>query len=112
MSWINALVALGLSSFAMLSCDADSGCEAGTVDRALAFLDAHQSCETNADCAVVSDFCGELPGGFCGQLAISREGAESAEWKAIEQRLRECSSSSCVVCDAALVPTCKSGFCR
>jgi hypothetical protein len=89
-----------------------SGCEKETVDRAVRFLDAHQSCETNEDCVVVGDSCGELPGGFCGQLAMNRQGAESAEWRAIQAELEDCAPSECAQCLAALVPGCGDGSCR
>lgn len=110
MAWIK-LVALAAVALAIAGCDSDS-CDEEVVDRAGAFVDAHQSCQTNDDCTVVSDFCGEVPGGFCGQLSMNREGAESAEWKARERALKACAPSSCTVCDAALLPTCKDNSCR
>jgi hypothetical protein len=89
----------------------ESGCDPGTVNQASAFLDAHQSCEADEDCVTVRDFCGELPGGFCGQLGMNRQGAESAQWMALERELRDCAPDKCTVCDALLVPTCSNGSC-
>jgi hypothetical protein len=89
-----------------------SGCDEETINRAVAFLDANQSCDDDGDCVVVSDHCRELPGGFCGQLAMNRQGNESAAWQAIERELRDCAPERCSVCAAALVPTCVSGSCR
>jgi hypothetical protein len=109
MSWINAL-AVGAIALAVSGCD--SGCDRELVERAEAFIDAHQSCETNEDCVVVSDFCAEVAGGYCGQLTMNSEGAASAEWRAIEGDLSDCAPSSCEVCGAALVPTCTAGSCR
>ena len=74
-------------------------------------MEAHQSCETDEDCVVVSDYCEELPGGWCGQLTMSREGADSAEWGEIDAELSDCGPSECTVCLGALVPTCNKGSC-
>lgn len=109
MSWMDALV-LGGIALAVVGCD--SGCDREMVDRAVAFLDAHQSCDSDDDCVVVSDFCAEVPGGYCGQLSMNREGAESAEWQAFERDLSDCAPNSCAVCGAALVPSCTAGSCR
>jgi hypothetical protein len=110
MTW-TSLGAVTILVLGVFGCDPNS-CDDDTVAEAVAFLDAHQSCETNDDCAVVFDSCGTIPGGFCGQLAMNREGATSARWKAIEQNISECAPTSCEVCDAALVPTCNAGSCR
>jgi hypothetical protein len=99
----------GSAGIGLFGCD--SGCDQKTIDRAVAFRNAHQSCATDDDCIVISDFCEELPGGYCGQLAINREGYESAEWKTLESRLEDCAPSSCSVCGAALLATCISGRC-
>jgi hypothetical protein len=109
MAWMK-LMALAAVALAVTGCESDS-CDEALIDRAGAFVDAHQSCETDADCTVVSDYCGEVPGGYCGQLPMSLEGAESAEWKELERALSGCAPSSCAVCGAALVPTCKEGSC-
>ena len=105
-----ALAALGLALVSLHGCA--SGCDEETIDRAVAFLDTHQTCTTNADCVTVSDMCEELPGGFCGQLPMNREGASSAQWNSIERQLKDCAPESCTVCSAALVPTCTNGACR
>jgi hypothetical protein len=104
------LVAIAITLFCLHGCS--SGCDEDTIDRAVAFLDAHQSCTTNDDCVVVSDHCRELPGGYCGQLAMNPEGAESAEWKSLERELQDCAPESCAVCLAALIPTRANGSCR
>jgi hypothetical protein len=88
------------------------GCDADTIQRATDYLDSHQSCETDDDCVIVSDYCGELPGGFCGQLPMSRAGAVSAEWKELDAELRDCGPDKCSVCGAGAVPTCTAGSCR
>jgi hypothetical protein len=89
-----------------------TACEPKTIDRAVAFLNAHQSCEVDADCVVVSDYCGELPGGFCGQLVMSREGASSSEWASIDAELKDCSAEECTQCLAAVLPACMDGSCN
>lgn len=89
-----------------------SGCDAETIQRATAFLDAHQACESDDDCVNVSDHCGELPGGFCGQLPMNREGASSKEWQALDAELRDCGPDECSECLAFRVPTCTAGSCR
>jgi hypothetical protein len=89
-----------------------TACDPATIDRAVQFLRSQQSCEVDSDCVVVSDYCEELPGGFCGQLVMSREGAASAEWAALDKELRDCGPSECTVCDAAVVPACSSGSCN
>lgn len=104
------LVVVGLILVGLQGCS--SGCDEETIDRAVALLDSHQSCATDDDCVVVSDHCSELPGGFCGQLAINRQGAESAEWKSLERELHECAPEKCAVCAAALIPTCTNGSCQ
>lgn len=102
---------LSLASSAVLLQGCASGCDQATLDRAVAFLDTHQTCETDADCVVVSDQCGELPGGYCGQLAMNRTGSESAEWKALTKELSDCAADSCSACLAALVPSCTDNVC-
>jgi hypothetical protein len=88
-----------------------SGCDAETIQRASDFMASHQSCETDEDCVIVSDYCGELPRGFCGQLSMSRAGAVSAEWKNLDAELRDCAPDDCAVCLAAAIPTCTDGSC-
>jgi hypothetical protein len=86
-------------------------CDSDTIDRALGVLKAQQSCEVDEDCIVVSDFCGEIPGGMCGQNTMNRQGERSPEWRGLEQELRDCAPSECTVCDAALEPRCLEGSC-
>jgi hypothetical protein len=106
------VLTLFLTTFAVAAvqgCNSDCDDEA---DRAAAFLNSHQSCQTNDDCVVVGDYCGHIPGGFCGQLSMNRSGAESAEWRAIAQDLADCTGEeTCQTCLAALVPTCTAGSC-
>jgi hypothetical protein len=87
------------------------GCDQKTVDKATAFLDAHQSCKTTDDCRVVNDNCKAIPGGFCGQLAMNREGAESSEWKSLQSDLKDCAPDSCETCAALMIPQCVDGVC-
>lgn len=102
-----ALLALA----ALLSQACSTGCDAETVDRAAAFVALHQACETDDDCVVIRDFCGELPGGYCGQLSMNRAGAESSEWGSLEEDLGDCAPSDCAVCDALLLPRCTNNVC-
>lgn len=88
-----------------------SGCDQATLDRAVAFLDTHQACETDADCVVVKDQCGELPGGHCGQLSMNRTGSESTEWQALTKELEDCAPDSCELCLAQLIPSCTDSVC-
>jgi hypothetical protein len=108
MTWKYAVGGVGMA-IALLGCD--SGCDEEAIDRAVAFINDNQACDTDDDCAVVGDFCAEIPGGFCGQIAMSRAGAESSDWNALERQLSDCARSSCDVCAAALVPTCTAGAC-
>ena len=107
---MGAFLVMAIGAGGLQACS--SGCDDETIDRAVAFLNSNQSCQTNDDCVTVEDFCGKLPGGFCGQLAVNRSGAESAEWQAIERELADCSEGEeCAVCGALLVPTCTAGSC-
>lgn len=106
---------LGLASLVAVAATA-AGCKAGAceqelVTRAEGFLEAHQSCETDADCVIVGDFCGTLPNGYCGQLVMNREGKASAEWADLTDALNDCAPSDCAVCLAARGVGCKDGTC-
>ncbi|HVR20464.1 MAG TPA: hypothetical protein VMS65_12225 [Polyangiaceae bacterium] len=103
-----SLVAAGSSLVVLYGC---STCDAGSIDRAVAFIDAHQSCETTADCVIVGDMCREIPGGFCGQIPMNREGAESDAWRALKQDVDDCAEDSCDQCLAGLEPSCFNGSC-
>jgi hypothetical protein len=105
------LVGLLLVVSAALAAQGCKTCERKTIERATAFLEAHQSCEVDADCVAVSDYCEEIPGGFCGQLVMNRAGSSSPEWAALDAELKDCSPSDCEVCLAAVVPTCTDGSC-
>jgi hypothetical protein len=107
---MGVVLLVGLGGLGVSGCG-DEGCDPALVQRASAFIDAHQSCETDDDCVVIGDHCGVLPGGFCGQLSMSRDAEASAEWRSLDAELSDCSPSSCAVCAAALVPTCTSGSC-
>ena len=91
----------------------ESGCNEEVVERAVRFLEGHQSCEVDGDCVIVSDFCGEIPSetALCGQLAMNRQGEQSAEWKELEEELRDCGPSECTQCAAAREPRCANGSC-
>lgn len=104
--------AASLGMAALLGQACSTGCDDETIDRAVAFIDTHQECETDDDCVVIHDFCGEVPGAaLCGQLSMNRAGAESGEWRAITEDLRDCAPSECTQCLAALVPGCGNGVC-
>jgi hypothetical protein len=103
-------VVLGLLGACVSGCK--DGCDQETVHSASELLDAHQSCETNDDCVGVSDYCGQLSGGFCGQLSMNRTGATSAEWQELDAELRDCGPDSCAVCGALAVRGCNAGSCR
>jgi hypothetical protein len=75
------------------------------------FVAANQSCVVDGDCATVSSTCSDLAGSFCGQVAMSREAAESARWRSLSGALADCGPDTCTVCDAALVPACTNGRC-
>jgi hypothetical protein len=96
---------------ALLNQGCSTGCDDETVDRAVAFIDAHQSCVTDDDCVVIRDFCEELPGGYCGQLGMNREGAESTEWRSLTADLQDCAPSSCSVCDGGFALRCTNNVC-
>jgi hypothetical protein len=110
-NWIRNASLLACTTVAVCLQGCESGCDDETVERAVAFLDAHQSCETDDDCVTVHDACEEIPDGYCGQIAMSREGAESSEWNDIQAELEDCAPSECTVCGAALVPRCFEGSC-
>lgn len=109
MTWKYA-AGVAVMAIAVLGCD--SGCDEESIDRAVSFIEDNQACETDDDCVTIQDFCAEIPGGFCGQIAMSRKGAESGAWKTIESELSDCASSSCDQCLAALIPTCTAGSCN
>ena len=111
MTWgrMVAVFSIGVSVLGLHACK--SGCDQETIDRAVAFIESHQSCQTDDDCVVISDFCEEIPNGFCGQLTMNREGSESGEWRTITEDLRSCAPTECSVCGAALVPGCGNGSC-
>jgi hypothetical protein len=104
-----SLAVTALGALAFQACK--SGCDGELVDRAMVFMQSHQSCAVDDDCVVVGDFCETLPGGYCGQLTMNRTGAESAEWRSITDELGSCAPGSCEVCLAALVPACSDGVC-
>ncbi len=104
------LVLVAGAAFAAPACK--TGCDPETIDRAMAVLESNQACEVDSDCVVVPDYCGELPGAFCGQLVMNRRGAASAEWAALDEELTDCGPSECTVCGAAVLPTCTNGACN
>lgn len=110
--WIHrARVAAAFVAMGLLGCEAE--CDQATVDRAVQFLESHQSCEVDADCVIVGDFCGEIPSenALCGQLTMNEQGKQSAEWRGIEEELGDCAPSECTRCLAARVPGCSNGSC-
>ena len=102
-----AVVMLALAA----PCGCQGSCDDEIVDRAVAFMKAHQSCEVDADCTTVGDYCGALPDGMCGQLPMNREGKLSSEWEEISRELDKCAPLDCTKCGAALDTSCKEGSC-
>jgi hypothetical protein len=89
-----------------------SECDEVLIDGAREFINAHQQCQTDNDCAVGHVGCSELPGSFCGQVTLNRDAAQSEKWQIFEQKLSECGSGhECAVCAGALVPSCTEGSC-
>ena len=105
LEWLAALLAMPAG------CKSDT-CDPDLVNYAVSFMKAHQSCSVDADCVVVSDYCATLPGGYCGQLVMSREGRDSPEWSDIDRELKNCGPEECTQCLAALVPGCNEGSCN
>lgn len=104
---------LALMTFAAA---ASGGCKAGScdddlVDHAVTFMKAHQSCEVDADCVTVSDYCETLPGGACGSLIMNRTGRDSTEWAGLKWELESCAPDECSVNSCAVIPSCKEGSC-
>jgi len=105
------LVTLSAAGAMLAACKSDEVCDPELVTHAQAFLEAHQACQTDADCVLVSDYCGTLPNGFCGQLVMNREGESSAEWRDLSAALKNCAATECTVCLAARGLGCKDGSC-
>jgi hypothetical protein len=104
-----AYVALGMVT--PLGCKSGP-CDPDLADRAVGFMKAHQSCTVDADCVIVGDFCGTLPGGFCGQLTMNREGRDSTEWAGLSKELEDCAPEECTQCLAARGVGCSNGSCN
>jgi hypothetical protein len=102
---------ISMVSAALAAQGCKTACEQETIERAVAFLKTHQSCEVDADCVVVSDYCEELPGGWCGQLVMNRTGSTSGEWASLDAELKDCSPSSCEVCAGGVIAACRDGSC-
>lgn len=107
MQWVTAMV----GALATAGCQGGS-CDQALVDRAESFIKAHQGCETDADCVIISDYCETLPHGFCGQLVMSKAAKTSPDWVEINQELLDCSPSKCTVCAGAREPRCTNGSCN
>lgn len=75
-------------------------------------MKAHQSCTADADCVIVPDYCGTLPGGFCGQLVMNKAGRDAAEWGDIGKELDDCSPDECTQCLAVRGVGCNNGSCN
>ena len=50
--WVAPLVAIALAVVGLQGCSGD--CDENVIHRAVTFLDANQSCQTDQDCTVVS----------------------------------------------------------
>jgi hypothetical protein len=72
---------------------------------------SHLSCASNDDCTVVTSGCAEVPRAFCGQVQLNKTAAASNSWKNLRSAADDCAGDKCAVCDAALLPGCKEGFC-
>ena len=72
---------------------------------------SHLTCESDADCTVVSVGCTQVRGAFCAQMPLNKSAAASSGWKNVRSAAGDCDGESCVICDAALIPECKQGFC-
>lgn len=104
------LLVLGMSfGAASLSGCGDCSDEAKA---ASAFLEdrANLTCQTDADCVVVSTGCARPARSLCGQAALSKAAANSEKWQHLQSDLTNC-ESNCDVCAAALLPKCSEGFC-
>lgn len=91
--------------------DGPDSCDPETIGRAVEFVESHQSCAADDDCVIISDYCEQLPSGYCGKLLVNRVGAESAEWNSITDKLDHCAPDDCVVCLGPIDPICKNGTC-
>jgi len=82
------------------------------IDAARSFLDtpANLSCQTDADCVVVSTGCETFARGICAQSQLNRGAAVSAKWQRLSQGLKDC-TNECAQCAAALIVKCNGGFC-
>jgi len=68
------------------------------------------SCQSNADCEVVSTGCGHPARSSCGQAQLNHPAAASSQWKRLQADLVNC-DNKCEQCGAALLPTCSNGLC-
>jgi hypothetical protein len=103
-----ALLTLSTLTPMTTGCSGDD-CRA-EADAAKKFLNvpANRACQTSDDCAVVSTGCSGL--GFCGQAQLNKNTAAGEAWRSREKLLREC-TTECLLCGAAVTPTCTDGFC-
>jgi len=63
-------------------------CDPALVERAVAFLRAHQSCAVDDDCVVFNADCAPLPSSHpCGLLVVNHEGYASHEWADLTEAL-------------------------
>ncbi len=101
-----ALLLLGTS---LMACG-DCSDETAAADR---FIEdpTHRTCQSDADCSVVSTGCNDVSRGLCGQAPLSSVAAASEEWLALSQDLNDCDDGSCEKCAALLLPRCLEGFC-
>ncbi|HET7539195.1 MAG TPA: hypothetical protein VFK05_04965 [Polyangiaceae bacterium] len=71
---------------------------------------ANISCQSDADCEVVSTGCGHPARSLCSQAQLNHVAAASDGWKALQDALRDC-DDSCSRCFALVTAKCTSGFC-
>ena len=68
------------------------------------------TCQSDADCEVVSTGCTHPARSLCGQALLNHTAAASDHWKALQPDLVDC-DNKCEQCAAGLLVKCSSGFC-
>jgi hypothetical protein len=100
---------LAIASGALVSCG-DCSDETATADQFIG-NPVNLACQSDDDCVVVTTGCADVSRGLCGQAQLSGAAAASQAWKGLSQELEDCAPDSCSICLAALLPSCRSGFC-
>lgn len=71
---------------------------------------ANLSCQTDADCTVVSTGCGRPPSSSSGQAVLNRTAAASDRWKLLQSNLSNC-EDTCLQSAILVNSSCSSGVC-